>query len=57
MFHKNEYNKNIKLFDNKAKYFYGNKQKKRMFPFSFFDKHDISTTFFYYFLEIFISST
>ena len=40
--YKKEYNKNIKLFDNKTKYFYGNKQKKRMFPFSFFNRHDIS---------------
>ena len=36
MFHKNEYNKNIKLFDNKAKYFYGNKQKKKNVSILFF---------------------
>ena len=29
MFHKKEYNKNIKLFDNKTKYFYDNKEKRR----------------------------
>ena len=57
MFHKKEYNKNIKLFDNKTKYFYGNKQKRECFLSLFCYKYGISTTFFYYFFEILISST
>lgn len=36
MFHKKEYNKNIKLFDNKTKYFYDNKQKKENVSILFF---------------------
>ena len=57
MFHKKEYNKNIKLFDNKTKYFYGNKQKRECFHSLFCYKYGISTTFFSYFFEILISST